>query len=117
MEIKFDWKVFEVEKPEVGKRVIFKRNDELILAIYNGDISNTYERKGCWNDDRKFPIYSFFGSRINTKTYKKDTQIIYPIYTPWSYSKEAFKESGLEEPKNEYNPYNFEWDYYCDNWL
>lgn len=104
MEVKFDWKNFEIEKPTVGSKVIFKRDDVLILGIYNGDVSNDYPRRGIWVDERNFPIYNFIGSKIITKSFSKNKQLSYPIYTPWSYT-------------NNHKSYDFEWDYYLDNWL
>jgi len=59
-----------------------------------GDVSNDYDKKGIWADKRQFPIYQFFGNKLNLKTLSKESSCLYPIYTKWSWSKEAYVESG-----------------------
>jgi hypothetical protein len=117
MKIEFEWKNFEIEKPIVGSKVIFKHNGKIVFGIYNGDVSDSYEKKGIWKDGRNFPIYNFIGSELNYKSLNKKTQLSYPIYTKWSYSFETFKEAKMNLSETEHNPYDFEWNYYCDNWL
>ncbi len=104
MEIKFEWKNFQTEKPIVGRKIILNRDGGLFMGIYEGDVSERYNNSHHYCD-KDFPIYSFLGCVLNTKTLKKGSKIIYPIYTPWSYK------------NNNYNPYDFEWDYYCENWV
>ena len=93
-----------------------KKNGRLLLGTYDGDVSDQYRGSGgsFYKDDRNFPMYMFIGRQINFK--KKNITfgdvLVYPINSKWSYSKECFREVVLEEPEIEFNPLDFEWDYY-----
>ena len=106
MDIKFNWKNFEYIKPEIGtlcvlnsRKTISDSPYVITLAKYLGT-----QEKLC---DGKMKLVHIFTEckEVNYKKFK----IVNKNYHIPIYPKECFCGG--------FNPYNFEWDSYCDNWL
>lgn len=106
MKVEFDWKNFEHNKPYIGSLCVLRQTNSISDSKDILTLAKYYGTKDEIHKSRKIKYHIFTECKeLDFRRFKIVNKNFHIPITP-----KILSTKGV-------NPYNFDWDYYCGDWL